>query len=109
MENLFSTINLILTIATIIGGIIVYRSSLARTANEVQERVIHALESELTSMRGKLDAMKAENTRLSLVIDIICAALRNRGIAVSIDGDMVSIKDGNGNDTMARIREELKS
>jgi cell division protein FtsB len=106
MNNIFSTVNIILTLVTIAGGLLAYRSSIARAANEVQERVIAALEAEITTMRDKLDDMKAENTRLRVTIETICAALRSRGMAVSIDGDMVSIKDSRGSSTTARIKEE---
>lgn len=99
-------LNLILTVTGILGGLLAYRSGLARTANEIQERVIHALELELTGMRGKLQDMQDENTRLSLLIDTICAALRGRGMVISIDGDMVSIRDQQGMSTTTRIQEE---
>jgi hypothetical protein len=108
MIDAFSACNIILTLVTIIGGLLAYRSSIARAANEVQERVIAALDTELKTMRDKLDDMKIENTRLSLIIDTICAALRSRGMAVSIDGDMVSIKDSSGSSTTTRIQEEQK-
>jgi cell division protein FtsB len=106
MDNLFSTLNIVLTLATIVAGLLAYRSSITRAANEVQERVIAALETEITTMRDKLDDMKAENTRLRVTIETICAALRSRGMAVTIDGDMVSIKDSSGSSTTARIMEE---
>ncbi|GCF11217.1 hypothetical protein [Dictyobacter arantiisoli] len=105
--NVVSALNLLLTLAGIIGGIIAYRSGIARSANQIQERVINALEVEMNSMRCKLEDMKAENTRLCVLIDTICAALRKRGLAVSIDGDMVSISDGHGQSTTTRIQEEL--
>ncbi|WP_136625291.1 hypothetical protein [Dictyobacter kobayashii] len=104
--DVLSLLNLLLTIGAILGGVLAYRGGMARTANHIQERVINALEAELTGMRARLEDMKAENTRLSLIIDTICVALRRRGIAVSIDGDMVSISDHSGASTMARIQEE---
>lgn len=106
MVNTFSALNIALTLVTIIGGLLAYRSSITRAANEVQERVIAALETEIQTMRNKLEDMAMENTRLCLIIDTICAALRSRGIAISIDGDMVSIKDSSGASTTTRIQED---
>jgi hypothetical protein len=104
--DLLSTINFVLILTWIVGGIIAYRSGVERSANQVQERVIGALNVELNSLHAKIDDLKAENTRLSLVIDTICTALRRRGLAVSIDGAIVSISDQQGLSTMARIQEE---
>jgi hypothetical protein len=104
--DLLSTVNFALTIGGIIGGIIAYRSGVERSANQVQEHVISALDAELSSLHAKIDDLKAENTRLCLIIDVICAALRRRGLAVSIDGDIVSISDLHGESTMTRIQEE---
>ncbi len=105
--DLLSTVNFALTVGGIIGGVIAYRSGVERSANQVQESVITALDAELSSLRSKIDDMKAENTRLCLIIDTICTALRRRGLAVSIDGDIVSINDQQGQSTMSRIQEEL--
>jgi hypothetical protein len=104
--DLLSTVNFALTVGGIVGGVIAYRSGVERSANQVQESVIAALDAELNSLHHKIDDMKAENTRLCLIIDTICAALRSRGLAVSIDGDIVSISDRRGQSTMTRIQEE---
>jgi hypothetical protein len=109
MQEVYTAISitsLILTICSILGGILAFRNGIARTANEVQERVINALEVELDNMRKRLDDLKDENTRLRLIIDTICAALKSRGMIIAIDGDMVSIHDGSGS-TTTRIHEEL--
>ena len=103
--DLLSTINFVLILIGIIGGIIAYRNGLERSANEVQQRVISALDVDLNNLRAKIDDLRAENTRLSLVIDTICAALRRRGLAVAIDSAIVSISDQQGQSTMTRIQE----
>src|SRR5260370_23023551 len=86
-----SVISLLLTIGGLLGGFFAFRNGMTRTANEVQERVINALETEITSLRQRLDDMKDENVRLRLIIETICAALKSRSLAVTIDGDMVPI------------------
>jgi hypothetical protein len=86
----------VLAIATVIGGIMAYRHGFTKTANEVQERVIHALQTELTTLQDRLTELEKANTRLHQVIATICSALKKRGIAVTIEGDMVNISDQSG-------------
>ncbi len=104
LANTLSIFSLLLTTCGILGGIVAFRNGFTRTANEVQERVINALESELGQLRQRLDDLKDENTRLKHTIDTICAALKSRGLAVTIEGDMVSIRDSSGS-TTTRIQE----
>ena len=104
MYNFLSIINLVLAIATVVGGIMAYRHGFTRTANEVQERVIQALNSELQALRVRIESMEQENIRLHQIIATICSALKSRGIAVTIDGDMVNISDESGTQT-ERIHE----
>jgi hypothetical protein len=109
LYSLISIVSFILTLCVSIGGWFAFRHGQAQTANEVQERVINALEVELNALRARLDAVVRENSRLGHIIDTISAALRTRGLAISIDGDMVSIKDmvsvREGGVTTTRIQE----
>ena len=104
VASTLSIFSILLTVCGILGGIVAFRNGFARTANEIQERVINALESELAQLRQRLDDLKEENTRLKLTIDTICAALKSRGLAVTVEGDMVSIRDSAGS-TTTRIQE----
>jgi uncharacterized protein (UPF0335 family) len=106
MYNFLSIINLVLAIATVIGGIMAYRHGFTRTANEVQERVIGALNSELAALTSRIESMEKENIRLHQIISTICTALKQRGIAVTIEGDMVNISDQSGTHT-ERIHEHV--
>jgi regulator of replication initiation timing len=103
--TILSIISLILTIGGLLGGVFAFKNGMTRTANEVQERVIHALESEISNLRQRLDDMKEENIRLKLVIETVCTALKSRGLAVTIDGAMVSIHDTHGTTTITHIQE----
>ena len=95
MESL-SLLNLLITVCLVIGGIAAYRHGFTRTANEVQERVIHALQSEIQSLHDRIEALERENTRLNYVLSTMCTALKQRGLHVTIDGDIVSIQDHRG-------------
>ena len=95
MESL-SLLNLLITVCLVIGGSAAYRHGFTRTANEVQERVIHALQSEIQSLHDRIEALERENTRLNYVISTMCTALKQRGLHVTIDGDIVSVQDHRG-------------
>ena len=68
MEPL-SLINLIITLCLMVGGVAAYRHGFTRTANEVQERVINALQSEIQSLHDRIAALEKENTRLSYTLN----------------------------------------
>ena len=105
--TILSVISLLLTIGGLLGGFFAFKNGMTRTANEVQERVINALESEIANLRQRLDDMKEENVRLRLIIETICTALKSRGLAVTIDGGMVSIHDSHGGTTtITHIQEQ---
>jgi hypothetical protein len=58
MYNFLSIVNLVLVIATVGGGILAFRRGFTRTANEVQERVIHALNSELEALTARIESIE---------------------------------------------------
>ena len=110
MESL-SLINLIITLFLTIGADAAYRHGFTRTVNEVQERVINALQCEIQSLHDRIAALEKENTRLSYTLTTMCTALKQRGIHVTIDGDIVSIQDRTGasytyNTRVSRMQEE---
>jgi len=88
-----SLVNLVMTVSIVIGGIAAYRHGFSRTANEVQERVINALQSEIQALHDRIGALEKENSRLGYTLTTMCLALKQRGIHVTIDGDIISIQD----------------
>lgn len=86
-------VNLTFLIFLAIGGFVAYRVGFARTAEEVQERVINALNVEMSLLRDRVLATEKENARLSQIILIITTALKKWGLSVTIDGELVSISD----------------
>jgi predicted nuclease with TOPRIM domain len=108
MTDILSILNLVLSVGLAIGGLAAFRHGFARTANEVQERVINALESEINALKDRLGELEKENARLTHVIATIRRALRRRGLFVSIDDELVSIRDRAGNLTQAtRIQDNV--
>ncbi len=86
-------VNLTFLIFLAIGGFVAYRVGFARTTEEVQERVINALNVEMSLLRDRVLATEKENARLSQIILIITSALKKWGLSVTIDGELVSISD----------------
>ncbi len=93
MSIWLSLLNLLITLGVVIGGFVAYHYGFSHTANEVQDRVIHALESEIQALHDRIAALEKENMRLSQTIATICTALKQSGVRITIDGDIVSIYD----------------
>jgi hypothetical protein len=100
-------VNLAFLIFLAIGGFVAYRVGFAHTTEEVQERVINALNVELNMLRDRVLATEKENARLSQIILIITTALKKWGLSVTIDGELVSISDTKTTQT-SRISPESK-
>ena len=58
--------------------------------------MINALESEINALKDRLGELEKENARLTHVIATIRSALKRRGLIVSVDGELVSIRDRAG-------------
>ena len=103
LESL-SLLSLVLSICIIVGGYIAVRQGFNHTAGEAQERAINALESEMDALHSRIEALEHENTRLEQIITTICAALKQRGMHIVIDGTMVSIRDSGTGETSYTTR-----
>lgn len=99
-----SLLNLLITIGLVIGGVVAYYHGFTRTANEVQERVINALQSEIQMLHDRIATLEQENARLNYIVTTLCSALKQLGIHVTIDGDTVSIHDHNGSGSFHHTR-----
>ena len=88
--------------ASVIGAIYVTRSKVSEKANAAQQSAIDAMKAELETLRGRIDDLNKENVRLEKVVDTICQALKVKGTIITIQGEMVHIRD-NGNSTSKHI------
>lgn len=100
--------NTLVTLGLIVGGLLAYRRGFAQTVSEVQERVIIALQTEIQTLHDRIDALEAENTRLRTIISTLCAALKRRGIQVTVEGDTVSILEGDDEVPLPKMRHSRK-
>ncbi len=108
--NVLNDSNIILNIVyisimltTVAGSIIAFKVGIARTATEVQERVINALNSEIKSLTDRIVDLEKENINLKQTMGLIKSALRKRGLSVTIEGDLVTIESSNGTTQTGRI------
>lgn len=100
METTIVTyLNIAVAVAMMLGGAVAFRYGMNRTANEIQERVIYALQSEIQLLQERVVALEKDNTRLSDIIALIRSALKQHGLSVTIDGEVISIHDTQGNST----------
>lgn len=93
LYNLASIGNIIIGILLLIGGYMAFRSSHGQQTGNIQAQAIDALKAELEAVQRRIDVVERENTRLHLTINLIKSALKQRGLHVTIDGDMVTIED----------------
>lgn len=94
-------------ILTIAAAIIAARSSgkndAIKSATDAQSKTIDAMQSRLDVQSSSIEEMRKENIRLQLIIETVSSALKSMGLIVSIEGEMVKIKDNNNNSTTTRI------
>lgn len=118
MADLQTILNLlypVIFLCITIGGVVSYRKSqhktmqeIARNATEVQDHVINAQKAELETLKDRLDTLEKKNIRLEQTLGIIKAAFRKKGIIITIDGDIVSISDQQGNSHSAEITGQMR-
>jgi hypothetical protein len=104
ISNLGGLLSLGITmLCIVVGGFYLMKTG----ANNAQQSAINAMQSELATLRGRIEDLKKENTRQAHVIETICAALKMRGLLITISGEMISIEDRQKS-TVVRIQEEEK-
>ena len=96
----------LLLVVAIVAGRYMAKSNVSSAASEAQKNAIDAMQTEMVVLRGRIDDVKKENAdikkdnaRLQFVMETIQAALKSMEIIISIEGDMIKIKDGKENNT----------
>ena len=106
LYNAAGILNTLLMLCMIVGGYIAIKSGKHQQAGTIQSQAIEALQAELESLQRRIEVLEKENTRLKQTIDLIRSALSQRGVIISINGDLVTISDNRGSSQSARIQEE---
>src|SRR2546430_6429902 len=69
-----------------------------KRAKEANKETIESMQKHIDSLKERMGEAEKDNTKMHQTIGVIYSALKSRGIYITIDGDMVHIKD-NGNST----------
>ena len=101
-------------IVAVVGGFWVIKSGIGKTVNDANKEAITALGATITALQAdcqrferKIDDLTKENAQLKLTMDTVRAALKTRGLIVTIDGDMVNINTLDGkSSTVTRIQDK---
>lgn len=109
LSNAAGILNTIMIILVLVGGYIALRSGKNQKTGEIQGQVIEALKAELESLQRRLETLEKENTRLTQIMNIIRAALRKRGLVVSIESDIVIISDHTGSSSTSTTIQQSAS
>lgn len=88
--------NLIILVGGGIGGFITLRSSLAKTKDEIKERVLNDLGKENEVLRNRVQRLEAENRRQAKLMKLIVTSLKKmHDIDLDIDEDVITLRSGN--------------
>ena len=105
-----STIDAIIHLVSVaiiaVIGLLAYRSGISRTQATSQDNTIRALQGEINVLKDRISEVEKENHRHTQTIGLIKSALSQRGMIITIDGDLVTISDTKGSSQSARIQEE---
>lgn len=77
-------------------GILAYRQNAAKSADEIQQRVIAALKLENEELAKRVKRCEEEAESLREQFDTLQTVLKSRGITVHVDGQIVTIQDDQG-------------
>jgi|SRR5579872_1186286 len=102
--GLFSII--IVVVSAFFASKAMARSNVNDETNQAQNNAIKAMEEEIKSIRRIMVDLTRDKIKLEQTIDTICAALRIRGLVITIQGEMIHIEDKSGKTTTTRIRNE---
>jgi uncharacterized protein (UPF0335 family) len=86
----------LLVVLGLIGGYVALRSSITKTAIEIQEKIIGALHAENELLQDRIDRLEQENKRMNDLMQTVISIFEKRGVVVEIVGELVQVKDRDG-------------
>ncbi len=100
LNSIVTIFTFLVGIAGILGTAFMYRNTrkggVAQEQKETMEAMrqrIDTLEGEVNSLEKKYIAMEKDKNQLTGVIETICAALKQKSIFLTIEGEMITIED----------------
>lgn len=99
--------SVLLSLCTVVGGLIALKKDRSKEAQAIEARVIAAQEKELNVLRREIDDLKEDRAVQDRVIAAIRHLLKQYGLHIVIDGDVVSVNDRHGSQKIVRIHDRL--
>lgn len=84
--EVLGAVNLIIVILAFVGGYIAIRSSISKTAQEIQERLINTLTIENEALQRELRRLRRELAAMRL-------GFKHLGVAIEIEGNDIILTD----------------
>lgn len=107
MSEFITTLPSIITaLLSALIAFLAFKGGVGKNTNDAQQGAITALNTELGVLRGRVVNQEKENARMQYVLDAMNTALEEMGMAVTIRGKMVIIKDSKGQSTIIRINSD---
>lgn len=94
--NFLPYLDTVLAIGLIIGGIFAVRGGKRNTLATIQEQTISALQNQITSLTLRIAELEKDNAHKDLVLETATDTLKQIGILMAVDGDMVILKNKDG-------------
>lgn len=96
----------------IVGSFYVVKNGVGKTVSKANQdaiialnATIIALQSDVSTLRSKVEDVTKDKIRLEQTIDTICLALKSRGLMITVQGEMVNIDTLDGkSSTVTRIQ-----
>jgi uncharacterized protein YlxW (UPF0749 family) len=102
MSQWLGIINFFLIICSSIGGYYAFRQAKRENVIRLKNETIDALNERIDTLEEKLKELQADNEAQKHIIETIKELLASRNISISIDGDIVTIKDSEGSHSVRR-------
>lgn len=99
--------SVLLSMCTVVGGFIALKKDRSKEAQAIEARVIAAQEKELSVLRREIDNLKEDREVQNRVIATIRHLLKQYGLHIVIDGDVVSVNDQQGGRKVVRIQDRF--
>lgn len=94
--NFLPWLSVVLALCVFIGGIFAIRNGQQTQLVKFQKDTNDALKSRIDVLEAKIADFEKENIVQRHIIDTITSALAQRGMVVTLQGDMVTIQDDTG-------------
>lgn len=97
-------LNIVLVVCLTVGGLFAFRNGRQTQLAKLQKDTNDTLQQRISALEGKIADFEKENAVQRHIIDTITSALKQRGVLITIDGDLVTITDQNTGVSSSRKR-----